>query len=569
MTPAPWETPQAEDDDPSAAGRPLPTLVSLHFLRSAVRRRRLVCLLSALLGLLAGASFLLMFPSPHNASTLLLLTQESEADPSAPLATDVNLLTSGTVAVQTIERLGLTMSPKDFLGSLTVEPVSSTLLSITLAAPTHEEAVRRLKVLSATYLDFRAEQLSVQQRILVEGMKQRMVELEDESAELTRRMEELSAAGDENNRELSEVISQRTRVNGQVETLQEAVQDATLKSTSVTASSRVIDPAAAETGGAKRRIALTLASGLIGGAALGCGIVLLLAITSDRLRRRFDVAAALEVPVPISVGRTSPLPREWLWLPRLRSVNARRANERQRLAHAIGQELPLPGRWGRAAVACIDNADEVRFVVATAAVDLAARGNGVLVTDLTERGGLDAAVAELTRDRTVKGITVLRPRGVPALAGGPADLRPVGHQDEESDPTSPNDTDVRLVLADLDPSVGADHLKAWTERVIVVVTAGLSSAERVRTAADLVRAAGLDLRFGALLRAEVTDESSGIAGLERPGPVHVREGDGFTQLTPEEPRSKSPLVFGTSPTAGSEISEQTASRPDRTVGRPF
>ena len=89
-----------------------------------------------------------------------------------------------------------------------------------------------------------------------------------------------------------------------------------------------------------------------------------------------------------------------------------------------------------------------------------------------------------------------------------------------------------MVLADLDPSMGADHLAAWTDRVAVVVTSGRSSAERVRTAAELVRAAGLDLRFGALLRADVTDESSGEAGLDRPG-VHIPEGDG-----PVEPETR-------------------------------
>jgi hypothetical protein len=554
MTPATWETPQFEDDDPSAPGRPLPTLVSLHFLRSALRRRRVACLMSALLGLLAGAAFLFTFPSPHNASAMLALTHESAPDPSAPLATDVSLLTTRTVAAKAIERLGLTMSPEEFLGSLTVEPVSSTLLSITLAAPTHAEAIRRLEGLSSTYLDFRDEQLSVQSRVLVDGMKQRIADLENESAELTRRMEELSTVGDGSGSELAEVISQRARVNGQVETLQEAVQEATLTSTSVTSSSRVIDPAAAETGGVKRRIVLTLASGLIGGAALGCGIVLFLAITSDRLRRRYDVAAALEVPVPVSVGRIAPLPRRWLWLPQLRKLDARRADGRQRLAHAIEMELPLRARWGRLAVACVDNADEVRFAVAAAAADLTAGGSSVLLIDLTEHGGLDAALGQLMADETVNRPTVLRPSGVPALAVSPADLHPVAHEDAAGDGSSPGTPDVRLVLADVDPSVGADYLTAWTERLVIVVTAGLSSAERVRTTADLVRAAGLDLRFAALLRADVTDESSGMAGLDRPGPIHLREGDGRAAAAGTQQGQKLGWLAPSNPTAPSRSS---------------
>ncbi|MGH8773949.1 MAG: hypothetical protein ACRDWI_01875 [Jiangellaceae bacterium] len=512
MIPATWDAPDFESDDPSVPGRPLPTLVSLHFLRSALRRRWLACVLSAVLGLLTAAAFLVAFPPSHEAKAMLVLAHDPQADPSRAMSTDVILLTTRTVAAQTIASLGLTMTPDDFLGAVTAVPVSSDLLSLTLTAPTDAEAVRRLEALTSIYLNFRAEQLALLSNVVVDGMEQRIAELQGEVGELTQRIDELSAAGDSGASDLSDAISQRAQVTGQIGTLQQSVQDATLRNASVVSSSRVIDAAAVETGGMKRRIVLTMASGLIAGAALGCGAVLFLAITSDRLRRRFDVATALEVTVPVSVGRIAPLQRRWQLFPPLRALDARRAGERRRLAHAIEMELPGPERWGRLAVACIDNADEVRFAMATAAMDLAAHGRDIVLIDLTEHGGLDAAVEELMAGETVGRPTVLRPRGIPALAGGPADLQAVGHEDEEEDSRSPDLTDVSLVLADLDPSVGADHLTAWTERVIVAVTSGLSSAERVRTAGDLVRAAGLDLRFAALLRADVTDVSSGVAG---------------------------------------------------------
>jgi hypothetical protein len=512
MIPARWETPDFEDDDPSAPGRPLPILVSLHFLRSALRRRRVACALSAVLGLLAAAAFLVAFPASHDAKAMLVLAHDPQADPLRAMSTDVSLLTSRTVAAKTIAELRLTMTPDDFLSNVTAEPVSSDLVSLTLAGPTDAEAVRRLRVLTSTYLDFRAVQLSAQSTALVEGINQRVAELQGQIEDLTQQIDQLSEAGDSG---ANDAISQRSQVTEQIVTLQQSAQEAALRSTTIVSSSGVIDPAAAETGGEKRRIVFTLMSGLIGGAALGCGAVLVVAITSDRLRRRFDVAAALEVPVPISVGRIAPIPRRWLWLPKVRALDARRADYRRRLAHAIEMELPGPGRWGRLAVACVDNADEVRFAVATAATDLAADGRGVVLIDLSEHGGVDAAVTALMAGQTVAKPTVLRPRGIPALAVDPADLRVVGHEDEEEEEAEevplPDLTDVSLVLADLNPSVGADHLTVWTERVIVAVTSGLSSAERVRTAGDLVRAAGLDLRFAALLRADGTDVSSGAA----------------------------------------------------------
>jgi capsular polysaccharide biosynthesis protein len=512
MIPAPWDVPDFESEDPSAPGRPLPTLVSLHFLRSALKRRWVACVLSAVLGLLVAAAFLVAFPPEHKAEAVLVLAHDQQVDSTRAMSTDVSLLTTRTVAAQTVASLGLTMTSDDFLGTVTAVPVSADVMSLTLTAPTDVEAVRRLQALTSTYLAFRAEQLALQSNVVVEGMNQRIAELQAEAVELTERVNDLAAAGESGETDLSEALAERRKVTGRIETLEQSVQDATLRNESIMSSSRVIDAAAVEAGGMKRRIALILASGLIAGAALGCGTVLFLAITSDRLRRRFDVGAALEVTVPVSVRRIAPLPRPLQRLMHLRAIDARRADERRRLAHAIEMELPGPGQWGRLAVACIDNSDEVRFAVATAAMGLAADERGVVLTDLTAQGGLDAAVEELMSGQSVERPTVLRPRGIPALADHPADLQAVGRDAEEDTPPSPDLADVSLVLADLDPSVAADHLKAWTERVIVVVTSGLSSVERVRTAGDLVRSAGLDLRFAALLHADATDVSSGLAG---------------------------------------------------------
>jgi len=51
---------------------------------------------------------------------------------------------------------------------------------------------------------------------------------------------------------------------------------------------------------------------------------------------------------------------------------------------------------------------------------------------------------------------------------------------------------------------------------VLFVTAGRSSAERLRTSGELVRAAGVRLRFGVLLRTDRTDDSLGLPDLERP-----------------------------------------------------
>ena len=530
MSTGPWNPAPDFDDDQASPERPMPTLVSLHFVRTTLRQRLLVCVLCAALGLLAAGTFMLVFPPPHEAKAALVLTHDPEVDPSRAMATNVSLLNTRTIATLTTTHLGLTVTPDDFLKSVKVEPLSSELLTLTLAAPTDAEAIRRLDALTSIYLEFRAKQLSLQSEILVAGMQERIEKLESDVADLSRRVEQLSAAGSSSASKLSDTVAQRAYIQSRIETLQQAVEDATLRNSAVVSSSRVLDPPAAEPGLAKRTIALGLASGLIGGAALGCGTVLFLAITSDRLRRRSDVAGALRVAVPVSVGRIAALRKGWLWLPPLRALDRRHAEDRQRLAHAIETELQLPQRRGRLAVAGIDNVDEVGFAVAAAAAGLAAGGSSITIIDLTEHPSRGLRAAPSTPGSS-HAPTVLRPRGLPALARGADDLLAIGHWDEGEDTPSPQLTDVTLVLADLDPAVGADHLTAWTDRVIVVVTAGRSSAEKVRTVGDQIRTAGLDLRFAVLMHTERTDDSLGTANVERPAPIQLRDGHDRAEST--------------------------------------
>ena len=124
-----------------------------------------------------------------------------------------------------------------------------------------------------------------------------------------------------------------------------------------------------------------------------------------------DIAAALEVPVPWSVGRISPQPQRLLWLPKMRALDSRRTDEK-RLARAIEME-PEPGRAGPIGVICIDNAQEVRFAVARAATELADDGLSVSIIDLTRQAVSDLDLVPTTIP--THGPTVLRPRGIPVL----------------------------------------------------------------------------------------------------------------------------------------------------------
>lgn len=508
------------DDAETPPERPAPTLVSLHFLRTALRRRLWVCVLMAIIGLLAAAAFMLAAPS-QEARAALMLTHAPEVDSTDATTTDLSLLRTRTVAARTTARLGLAMTPEDFFASVRYESASPELLTMTLTAPTGTEAVRRLEALTSIYLAFRAEQLTAQSDILVDGMQTRINKLHNDVEDLSRRIEQLGRTEGAEDSKLTDTIAQRAYIQDRIETLQQSVEDTTLQNSAVVSSSRILDPPAVEPGLARRAIALGLASGLIGGTALGCGLVLFVAITSNRLWRRADVATALGTTVALSVGRVDPPGRPWRWLPPVHFSSRRRADDRERLAQVLQDEL-APHGAARLAVIGLDNSDDVSSAVALAAQRLGAQGRPTTIIDLTRRGSGGLRRAGLERGRSTP-LPVLRPRGLAALAREADDLVRVGQWDDGDDRPTPELGDVTLTLADFDPAVGLDHLTAWSEHAVVVVTAGRSSVEQMRTLADEIHAAGLDLRFAALLRTERSDHSSGTArSIEQAAPRRLR-----------------------------------------------
>jgi capsular polysaccharide biosynthesis protein len=532
-----WNIPDDASEDPGDQARPLASLVSFHYLRAAVRRRWRICALLAVIGVLLGAAFLVATPAPRMATTTLRLTHPEGADPTGAIATDISLLTTRTVAERTISALGLIMRPEDLMNSAKVVPSDSPeILQVTMSAPTEAEAVRRLDTFTKEYLNFRAKQISAQSNIVIKGYKDKIETLQSQARKLGTRIRDFADSGDTATDRLSAAVSEQSQVNNKISSLQATVDEATLRQKAIVLASQVIDRSAPMSPpGGLRRVILVLASGLIGGLAIGFGVVVLRAILSDRLWLRIEVASALDASVLLSVRRITPLSRLLRivrFLPWVRALDARCAVDLQRMAHAIEKAVPEPGRRQSLAVVCLGNSDEMRFGLVAAAVELQRHGRTATIVDLTEAGGVASALAR-TAGATVEWTPqVFRPSVIPSLNKGPSHI---DSADWEDVALAKGRNGVSLILADLDPGVGVDHLTAWTDCAIVAVTGGKSSAELVRTTGDLVRSVGLQLRGAVLLKAVADDMSSGIT---------TRVGE-----------------------RGTETSEPAVSRPDKSVGR--
>lgn len=502
-----WEMDDNEPEEVAFAGGTSPTLVSLHFMREALRRRWAWWLTGVLIGLIGASLFLVVVPTQHTADAALYLAHDPDADPDGAMATDVSLATTRVVAAQTVARLGLRTSATRLRQDVAATPTTTSVMTISMKGPSGKEAVRRLEAFTSVFLTFRAKQLTTQSSLLSRGSNEQIDKLQAQSQDVTEQIDKLVAKGQGDSTQVGTLIDERSDMQTQITGLQQSVEDSNLRATAIIAGSRILDQPSASAGSGLKRPVLVVLTALIACTALAVGLVLLTAILSDKLHSRIEVATALEAPVATSVGKVLPISKVFAWLPWLRRQNRRRADDLQRLAGAIRMAVPekSDGQW--LAVGCIDNSEDIALGVVLAAAELQRRGRVVRVVDMTEEGLTEVVLEAVRGNGNDLQLAISRPKTPPSLARDVSDIMTYGP--ETRDIPSLTETDVFLTVADIDPSVGAYHLSAWANRVVMAVTAGRSSAERVRTAAELVRSAGLELYGGIMIGSDRRDVSSG------------------------------------------------------------
>jgi capsular polysaccharide biosynthesis protein len=512
-----WRVEETDPDD--LAGSSQPALVSLNFLLAALRRRWRFWAAFAAAGLLLGLAYVVLVPPTSVGTVTVVLTHDSSTDPEQAMATELSILRTRSVAEDVIDDLGLDLTPEDLQDSVVVGQASTKVLVIDVPGEDDADAVARADAFAESYLAFRAEQVDAQTNGLLEGHEARLEELQSEVDLVTRQYDALvdsDAAGQDR---AGELLARRSQLDTEINAVQQAIQDTTLQNSAVISGSRILDPAKIVPRSELKRQVLAGGSALLVGGAMGVGLVLSMALTSTRLRRREEVALALGVPVRFSVGE---LRRRWS--SHLPGRGSERAKDLEVLVRGIDSAIAprkrasRKSRPARLSLATVDDIEATGLVICALAAQFTHRGLSVFLVDLSESGGLETRLSKaLDRDhRPTDPSTapvVFRPEGVPSFARGPVGSPHSLASDLPSDdPLRPawDSADVVLTLAEINPAVGVDHLKSWADQVVLLVTAGRSSAERVRTTAGLLRASGLKLPFAVLVGADRTDESLGL-----------------------------------------------------------
>jgi capsular polysaccharide biosynthesis protein len=493
-------------------------VASLGFIGAAVRRSRRFWLILAAIGMVAGLGTFIVYPVSYQANVTVLVKNNPVDDPVSAMLTEVVLVESQSVASGAVKALGLTQSVSSFRAAYTATVVTNQVLTITANAPTSSGAVDRANEIAAKYLQFRASMLRAQQAQQVAAYAQQVPQAQQQIAALQSQVNQLEGQPSKQ-AELTKLQNRLKTATSTLPTLEQTVIGLTATEKSTTSAmidgTQVLNAATAMHHSTIKDVLEYVLSGLIGGLAIGLGIVIVRELISDRLRRRDDIAAALGGPVRLSVGRLS----KRRFLPGGPSAAAR-TRDLRRIAAQLRDSVALSSRRpATLAVVAVDNAHEIAPAVVILAELCAKEGRRLLVADLVP----GAPVAKLL-GTTSAGTQKVRNAGAPLVVIIPpeADLMPSGPlrpavagrlaaAPTKAVVSAAKQADLLVTIAELDPAVGGEQLSTWAEAAVAVFTAGRTRAARAYAVGEMLRLSGIHAISGIVVGSDETDESLGTA----------------------------------------------------------
>jgi capsular polysaccharide biosynthesis protein len=511
-------------DDFAATGNPsadfVPGLVNLGFIKAAIWRSVWFVTFLTAVGLIGGLAYYVKYPKAYQASASLLITLSPYEDSQTATLNNQAMAETSSVATLAMRKLGLQQSTSTFLKTYSISGVTTRVLTITASGPSPNQAQSRASAVASAFLTFRADELGAQQNLAVASLNQQVNQAKHRVDSLDTQIGQLSGqpVSPAQQSHLGQLRAQRTSAENTLSSLQQAVigsQSTTLPALTAALKNSQVLSVTPIPYPEKRTLVTYVAVGLIIGLAVGLGIVILRALVSDRLRRRDDVAYALDAPVKLSVHTLRARRRLAPWPGRA----AKRNRDMRRVVAHLHSAVPrkTQGAQGLAIVA-VDNAPVVAQAVMELVTSYAGSGTQVVAADLSSGANL-AHLAGLkgpgTHTVSRNGVTFAmavpeRDDMAPAGPLPPFNSPPGRAQAPDPLVTSDVSADLLLTLATLDPAVGGDHLATWASNAVVVVSSGESSAERIHGVGEMIRLAGMRLDSVVLLGADKSDESLGL-----------------------------------------------------------
>ncbi len=517
------------DAQPSNAA--LGRLVSLRELGRALARRRRIWIGLAVVGLLIGAAApVLILSKSYSATSTLILQHNPQDNPTLDMANDAALLDTLAVARQAVADLHLSLPAQDLLNDYSGDVVSDQILQVTVNAPTAASAVTWANAIDTAFLTVRSKLFESETAATNSSLGRQLSGLDGQVRLLSTEISASRASGRKSTASgtsVASLVSDRSLDETEIAQLQQTISSNNLTTSSIVAASKVLVGATADKSRLHRKIAIDGASGLVAGLAVGCGIVIAGALFSEGVRERDDFARVFEAPVELSVPRVRESP--FVALRQLQVLIMRRCLRRpsgavRSIARHLKGALAGDPAVRRLAVVTVDSEAPATLAVAQLAWLLCAEGSDVDIVDLSgyralsDLAGLrSAGVASLDLGR------LLVPDAAGAESGdldGSGVARVVRPDEEElmfetfgGAPFARRDgaaggADVEIVLATLDPAIGAGPVSRYASEAIVIVTAGRSKLTRLTSVAEMLRHAAVAVRSVVVVGSRRDDDES-------------------------------------------------------------
>jgi capsular polysaccharide biosynthesis protein len=479
-------------------------MIGIRALGKVLVRKRRVWLVTALLGMLVGASLHLFVPEKYTAVTELYLVQPGNADPVLGMADDASLLQTQAVAKQAISKYHLPMSVNTLLTKYAGTVLSNSILAITFSAGSKQAAVSDDTAIGQAFLAVLANELRLQTDVTVRGLQSQISSLNTSINDLNQSIATLSNApsSSQTTDRITDLVNLRANDTGQVSQLQGQIQQDQLNERFVMNVNHVLDPAALLPVSTKKVIIKDALSGLVAGLVIGIGAVVLGSLLSDRARDRSTVATTAGAPVELSLGRYR----------RLHVMRRRRLHQRVKrptpALRMIGRRLRtnLESAPGSAlAVIALGSTEPTALAVGLLALDLTSEGHRVVVVDAAEDRLLAPVLGHISKVRATDTFQYFSLGNPPVrLVVAPDDPAQMAQK------PPPDDAEAVLVLDTLDPAFGAEHLASWVTDAVIVLSATEVSVAQIQITGEMLRFAGIFLRGVIVLDSDPQDVSSGL-----------------------------------------------------------
>jgi hypothetical protein len=385
----------------------------------------------------------------------------------------------------------LPQTPESFRGSYSAVAMSPQIVTISARGATSDTAAAIARAVARQFLAIRAAYQQTQYSLLQTQLDQKLAAARQQASQASTSAEQTTAQAN-----LGAVQAYVTPTLAAAEANMRAMIKGSV----------VLNAAEPVKVSRTKGILEYATAGLVISLTLGVGIIVVAAVTSDKLRRRDDIAYAIGAPVRLNVGplRTG----------RALAPFGRPPGDMGRVVDHLRKAIPAGGR-GPVTLAVVpvdDPASAARAVVALAAS--LAGSKRVVVADLAA-GAPAGRLLGVRKPGLVKvdhddaRLTVMRPAAGDLAPAGP--LRGLDHNAEPDAALAAAcaQADVVLSLVSLDPACGGDHLATWATDVVAMVTAGRATATRIHTVGERIRLSGARLASVVVMDYDKADESLG------------------------------------------------------------